>query len=145
MKKSERFSVMVRIEETNEREEARKYSEFRKAIQDKKTKLAELEQYLDEYKERFLSLTRFGAQAEQIKSCYAFIRQLNGAIAQQQKRVLDAESSEEEYRQHWLQAKRRMDVLRKAVNKFRLEELQHERRKEQTITDEIARRKYREY
>ena len=82
MKKSERFSVMVRIEETNEREEARKYSEFRKAIQDKKTKLAELEQYLDEYKERFLSLTRFGAQAEQIKSCYAFIRQLNGAIAQ---------------------------------------------------------------
>ena len=145
MKKSVRFSALVRIEEAKEREEARKYSGFRRAAQDQKNKLAELERYLDEYRERFLALTRLGALAEQIKSCYAFIHQLNSAIAQQQKRVYEAEHSAEEYRQHWLRAKRRMDVLHKAMSKFRLDELQHERRKEQIITDEIARRKYREF
>jgi flagellar biosynthesis chaperone FliJ len=54
---------------------------------------------------------------------------------------MDAEQSAAECRRHWLQAKQRMDALQKAMNKFRLEELRQERKREQIITDEIARRK----
>lgn len=141
MKKSGRFSSIVKIEEAKEREEARKFSASKRVAEEKRIKLAELEGFREEYKERFLGLTRNGAHAGQIRSCYSFIAQLNSAITQQQSRVMDAEQAADECRRRWLQAKQRMDALQKAMNKFRLEELRQERKREQIVTDEIARRK----
>ena len=144
MKKSERLSVLIRIEVAKEREEARKFSEYQKAAQDKKKKLSDLEGYLGEYREKFLALTRDGTGAETIRSCYAFISQLNTAITHQQKVVRDAEDTVEESRQIWIQAKQRMDILEKTINKFREEELRIEQKKEQIDADELTRYKLRD-
>ena len=141
MKKSQRLSVLIKIEEAKEREEARIFSGYQKAVQDNRNKLSDLEGYLNEYKDMFTQLCSRGVDAEKIRSCYAFISQLNTAISQQQKLVSEAEGAAEEYRQNWLLAKQRMDILGKTISKFRDEELRHEQRKEQMLADELVRHK----
>lgn len=144
MKKSKRLAVLIKIEEAKEREEARKFSERQKAAEDKKKKLSDLEGYLGEYRNKFLALTRDGIGAETIRSCYAFISQLNTAITHQRKIVCEAEQSVEDYRQIWIQAKQRMDILEKTITKFRDEELQNEQKREQRLADEQSRYKFGE-
>ena len=144
MKKSKRLSVLIKIEEANEREEARKFSGHQKVVQDNRKKLSDLQGYLNEYKEMFTQLSTRGTEADKIRSCYAFISQLNTAISQQQKMVSEAERAAEEYLQNWLQAKQRMDILEKTICKFRDEELRHEQKREQMLADELMRYKRRD-
>jgi len=144
MKKSERLSVLIKIEEANERDEARKFSGYQKAVQENRKKLSDLQEYLNEYKDMFTQLSTRGTEADKIRSCYAFISQLNTAISQQQRMVSEVERAAEEYRQNWLQAKQRMDILEKTIGKFRDEELRHEQNLEQRLADELIRYKRRD-
>jgi flagellar FliJ protein len=144
MKKSKRLSVLVKIEEAKEREEARRFTEFRKVVNDRKKKLLDMEDYLAEYREKFTEMSRHGSQADRIKSCYAFMSQLNVAIVQQRQVVQDAEDAAERYRQNWIQARRRMDILEKTVDRFRGDELRHEQKMEQLLADEVSRHKRRD-
>jgi flagellar FliJ protein len=144
MKKSKRLSVLIKIEEANEREEARKFSGYQKVVQENRKKLSDLESYLNEYKDMFTRLSARGTEADKIRSCYTFISQLNTAISQQQKMVSEAERAAEEYRRNWLQAKQRMDILEKTIGKFRDEELRHEQKTEQILADELNRYKRRD-
>jgi len=144
MKKSERLSVLIKIEEANEREEARKFSGYQKVVQENRKKLSDLQEYLNEYKDMFTQLSTRGTEADKIRSCYAFISQLNTAISQQQRMVSEVERAAEEYRQNWLQAKQRMDILEKTIGKFRDEELRHEQNLEQRLADELIRYKRRD-
>ena len=97
MKKSKRLSVLIKIEEANEREEARKFSGYQKVVQENRKKLSDLQGYLNEYQDMFTQLSTRGTEADKIRSCYAFISQLNAAISQQQKVVGEAERAAEEY------------------------------------------------
>ena len=144
MKKSKRLSVLIKIEEANEREEARKFSGYQRVVQENRKKLSDLEGYLSEYKDMFTQISTRGTEADKIRSCYAFISQLNTAISQQQKMVSEAEHAAEEYRQNWLQAKQRMEILEKTIGKFRDEELRHEQKTEQMLADELIRHKQRD-
>jgi len=139
--KSKRLSLLVKIEEANEKEEARKFAKFQKTVQDSQNRLSDLEAYLDDYRAKFAVLTRRGAEARKIRSSYAFISQLNQAISQQQKTVRELENAADEYRQNWLNAKQRMDIMEKTITKFRDEELRQEEKKEQLFADEVARHK----
>ncbi len=142
MKRSSRMRTLLRIEEAKEHEEARRFAEQRRLLREKNLKLTELRGYLGEYKDRFANLTRAGAHAAQIRSSYAFIGQLGDAISQQEKVVSDAERSVEEYRQQWLEAKRRVDILQKTMERMRREETERKQRTEQSLADEAAGRKH---
>ena len=144
MKKSQRLLVLVKIEEAKEREEARKFSDFQKTVEGKRKKLFDLESYLDEYKRNFLEISRIGTSADRIKSSYAFLSQLNAAIIKQQALVQDAEEVSEKYRLNWIQAKQRMDILEKTIDKFRGEETRQEQKLEQKFADELSLYKQRD-
>ena len=141
MKKSHRLSSLVRLEKAKEREEARKLVEFQKILKDGRKRLTDLEAYLEEYLKKFGVLASRGAEVRKIRSNYTFISQLNTAIVQQQRTVRELETAANEYRQNWLHAKQRMDILNKAISKFHDEELRYEQKKEQLLADEIARHK----
>jgi len=143
MKKSERLSVLIKIEKAKEREEALKLSEQQKIVKENKNKLSDLEAYLKEYREKYNDLAHHGAGADKIRHSYAFISQLNSAIAQQMNTIRDLEFATDKYRQNWLEAKQRTDILEKTVGKFRDEELRDEQKKEQLQADELARYKPR--
>ena len=142
MKRSSRLSVLLKIEEERERQEARKFVKQKKLLNEKMGKLAELEGYFGEYRDRFSELTRFGSPAVQVRSSYAFICQLKSIIDQQQEAISDSERSVEELRQRWLEAKRRVDALQMAIDKMIHEERERDNRNEQSLADEVARRKH---
>ena len=145
MKRSSRLGSLLKIEEERERQEARKFAKHRKLLDEKMAKLVELEGYLGEYRDRFSELTRFGSPAAQVRSSYAFICQLKSLIDQQQEALSDSERSVEEFRQRWLEAKRRVDVLQMAIDKMVHEERARDNRNEQSLADEVARRKQHRY
>ena len=144
MKKSKRLSVLVKLEEAKEREEARRFSDYQRVAEDKRRRLSDLEGYLGEYREKFLALTRDGTAAETIKSCYVFISQLNAAIEHQRRVVQESEENLEEYRQTWILARQRMDIIEKTIGRFRDEELRYEQKREQLLAEELTRYKYRD-
>jgi flagellar FliJ protein len=145
MKKSARLSVIAKIAMAKERAEAKKLSECRRVVLERKSKLRELEGFLNEYQARFMTLTGQGAHAERIRASHAFMSHLNNAISQQQKAVMEAERAAEECRERWACAKRRMDILQKAVSNLHLQEQQLEQRREQLIIDELTRHKRQDF
>jgi len=142
MKRSSRFQMLLKLEEAKERDEARRFADQRRVLDEKRRKLSELENYLGEYHERFSNLGRSGTGGGQLRAGYAFIGQLKEAIGQQQQMVLEEERVVEEYRQYWLEAKQRVDILQKTMDKMLEEEAGRDRKKEQLIADEAARRKF---
>lgn len=142
MKRSLRFRLLLRLEEAKEREEAMRFADQQRALYDKMRKLGELESYLREYQQRFADIGRGGMPVAQLRASHAFIGQLDEAISQQHRTVADAERNVEEYRQYWLAAKRRVDILQKTMEKMLDEELAQDRRREQALSDEAARRKF---
>ena len=144
MKKSERLRTLIRIEEVKEREEARKLIEFQKLVEENKRKLSDLQDYLEEYKYKFSEIGHTGTEAAKLRSSFAFIGQLNAVISQQQKAVLDVEHAADEYRENWIRAKQRVDILEKAISKLRDQERRRELKLEQVLTDESARHRRRD-
>lgn len=144
MKKSQRLTALVRIEEAKEREEARKFAELQKEVEEQKRKLSDLQGYLEEYKYKLSAIGQVGTEAAKLRSSFAFIGQLNTVISQQQKAVLVAEHAAGEYRQNWIRARQRVDILEKAISKVRDEELRHELKLEQVLADESARHRRRD-
>lgn len=144
MKKSSRMSPILRMEESRERNEAIKLAEQQRILIDKKAKLDELQGYLKEYRGHFFSLAKIGANGEQIRSHNAFIEQVGGAIGKQQKIVQEAGLMVEEQRQRWLDAKRRVDILVKTIEKMKKDELTYEEKREQKLADEAAVRNFRD-
>ena len=64
---------------------------------------------------------------------------MESPVAQQQKVILDAEHVADQYRQIWIQAKQRMDILEQTISNFREEELRHEHKQDQLLADELSR------
>ena len=142
MKRSSRFEMLLKLEEAKERDEARKFAEQRRILNERRLKLSELEGYLGEYEGRFADLSRSGVQVAQLRASYAFIGQLSDVISQQRQAVLEGERCVEEYRQYWLEAKRRVDILQMTMDRMLDEELESDRRREQSLADEAARLKF---
>jgi flagellar FliJ protein len=142
MRRSSRLATLLKIEEAKEREEARAFAELKRLLNEKLAKLTELEAYLREYHQRFADLTRNGTQAGQLRSSYDFICQLSSGISQQQIAVSESELDMEESRRRWMEAKQRVDILQKTIDKMVAEEGEKERKMEQSITDEAAQRKF---
>jgi len=134
--------MLLKLEEAKERDEAKKFAEQRRILNERRLKLSELEGYLGEYEVRFTDLSRSGVQVAQLRAGYAFIGQLNDAISQQRQSILEGERYVEEYRQYWLEAKRRVDILQKTMDRMLEEELEKDKRKEQSLADEAARQKF---
>lgn len=134
--------MLLKLEKAKERDEARKFAEQKRILNERRLKLSELEGYLGEYEGRFADLSRSGVEVAQLRASYAFIGQLSDAISQQRQAVLEGERCVEEYRQYWLEAKQRVDILQMTRDKMLVEELDKDGRIEQSLADEVARQKF---
>ena len=135
--------TLLKLEEAKEGEEARAFAEQRRLLDEKQAKLKELEGYLREYNQRFTDHNRAGTSVEQLRSSYGFILQLNSGISQQQLVIEESERSVGEARLRWLEARQRVDILQKTIAKMVAEEAEKERKSEQSVADEAARRAFR--
>ncbi len=121
---------------------AKEFAAHRRIFDNKTAKLAELVGYLDEYNQQLSDLSKAGTQVEKLRSCYAFICHLNSGISQQRLMVSESKHSMDESRHRWLEAKQRVDILHKTIDKMATTEMQKERNMEQSIADESSRHKF---
>jgi len=142
MNRASRFLVLLKLEESKEREEAKRLADSQRLLQERRKKLTELQAYLGEYHQQFSLTMRAGTTARQIQSSHAFINRLNGGIDQQGMAIEEAEYLVEECRQSWLEAKKRVDILNKTIERLEQEEVVRENRREQIQADEIAQHKF---
>lgn len=143
MKRSARLMKLLELEEAREREEARHLAEAQRLYNERRLRLSELEGYLGDYQRQFNASTRIGTPAAQARANHEFLTRLHGVIAQQGEAVAEAERGIAARRNDWLQAKQRVDALRKTVERFDAEQAARDRKQDQAITDEAARRGFK--
>jgi flagellar export protein FliJ len=143
MKRSARLTKLLELEASREREEARRLAEAQRLSNERRLRLTELEGYLGEYRRRFDAATRAGAAASRARAEHEFLNRLHGIVAQQGEAVAEAERGTEARREAWLQAKQRVDALSKTIERLDREQAARDRKQEQAVTDEAARRRFR--
>lgn len=142
MNRSTRLLTLLKIDEAKEREMAKEFAAHRRIFDNKTAKLAELEGYLGEYNLQLSDLLKAGTQVEKLRSCYTFIGHLNNGISQQRLMVSESKRDMDKSRHRWLEAKQRVDILHKTIDKMAAMEMQKERNMEQSIADESSRHKF---
>lgn len=143
MKRSDRLGKLLELEQAREREEARRLADAQRLLNERRFRLTELERYLSDYQGQFSAATRAGAPAPQARAQHEFLNRLHGIIGQQGQAVAEAEQGVAARRDLWLQAKQRVDALSKTIERFDHEQAVHDRKQEQAVTDEAARRGFK--
>jgi len=83
--------------------------------------------------------------AVRVRANHAFLNRLSGIIAQQGQAVVEAEQGVVARRDDWLQARHRMEALRKSVERLDREQAASTHKQEQAVTDEAARRTFKRH
>ena len=138
MKKSQRLTPIASIAHTKETDATKALAVLRRTAEERRLKLAELQQYLREYQARFTQTGQASASAAILKDFLRFIAKLNYAIVQQQKLVKAAEQEFNTYKRHWETIHAKTAALDKAIERYRGHEISAESAREQKDADEWA-------
>lgn len=140
MKKSKRLMPIANISQTKESDAAKALAGLRKTMEERRAKLAELQQYLCEYQNRFTQTGQSSAAAAILKDFLRFIAKLNNAISQQQKLVKAAERDFETSKRKWEALHAKTMALDKAIERYHGQEVATESAREQKELDERSQR-----
>lgn len=143
MTKSKRLQPVQRLSESREQDAARALGNSIQTVEDQERRLAELEQYRDEYHKYVQQRGEAGVMAAKLLELQRFLGNLNQAI-EQQKQVVEAVRHErEQKRRSWQQAHGKSKAVGKVVDRYRTEEQLAANKREQKEIDEHAQGKGR--
>jgi len=145
MKRSARLLKLLGLELSREREQARQLADAQRNLNERRLRLGELEGYLGDYKRQFNAVTGVPVPAVRVQADRAFLNRLSGIITQQSQAVVEAEQRVVARRDDWLQARHRVEALRKAVERLDREQAASARKQEQAVTDEAAQRTFKRH
>lgn len=134
---------IVEVEAERERKAARKVSDSLRELESRRTRLAELHAYREEYTQRFQADCATGLDAAQLCGYRQFLTRLNEAIVQQEHLVEVSRREWEALATQWQRTRSRTKALHKVVERYRRVEEYQEQRREQGDTDERAQRAVR--
>jgi len=138
MTKSERLKPVQRINESREKDAARALGRSVQIVQQHEQRLAELQQYRDEYDRQIQSMGENGVVASRLQQMQSFLHNLNQAISQQQLIVEQARREQEHKRRSWQQAHGKTQVMDKVVERYRRDEQYQANKRDQKENDEHA-------
>lgn len=108
---------------------------------DARNKLAMLEQYRDDYSERFRRAAQSGLAQPEWRNYQEFLQRLDEAIAEQQKAVRQRQSHTAAGQADWRQQRTRLQAFDALFERHRANEARSELRQEQKAQDEFAARR----
>ena len=136
MKRSRRFEPVVKVAENREQEAAQALGEAQGVLTQAQQKLAELENYREEYVKRFHSTGAVGMSAAQMMDYRTFLVKLDKAIVEQGVVVTQANNLVEKQRQEWFTRRGKVKMLDTVVTRYQADEQRDADRKEQGDQDE---------
>ncbi|HQU15082.1 MAG: flagellar export protein FliJ [Chromatiales bacterium 21-64-14] len=140
MTRSKRMKPIVEVEAERERKAARKVSDSLRELEARRTRLAELHAYREEYTQRFQADCASGVDATQLCDYRLFLTRLNEAIVQQEQLMEISRREWEALADQWQRTRIRAKALDKVVERYRHAEDYQEQRREQGDSDERAQR-----
>lgn len=141
MAPSDRFKPIQKIALHKERKAAAALGESLKQREAAEQRLVELQQYLDEYLERFGRAAQNGLSSHQILEYQVFISKLEQAIAEQQKIVTLSKQGCESSKADWRGRYTKSKAMDNAVDRMQQRERNDEVRKEQSESDDRSQRR----
>jgi flagellar FliJ protein len=141
MKRSDRLKPVQRLSEAREQDAAKALGVSNRNLSEQEQRLAELEQYREEYTRYVRQRGESGVTAAKLVELQNFLQNLNKAIEQQRQVLAMAKQRSEQSKQQWNKARGRNKALDKVAERYRQEEERNAARQEQKETDEYASRK----
>ena len=135
-----RLAPVVDMAERAEREAARSLGHTQLLLTQAETKLGELEHYLGDYQQQWLTQGRQGVSGQWLMGYQRFLSQLETAINQQRQAAAWHLNNVNKARELWQQRYARLEALRKLVQRYQQEARQAEDKREQKMLDELAQR-----
>jgi flagellar FliJ protein len=135
-----RLAPVVDMAERAEREAARNLGRTQLLLTQAETKLGELERYLGDYQQQWLTQGRQGVSGQWLMGYQRFLSQLETAINQQRQAAVWHLNNVNKAREVWQQRYARLEALRKLVQRYQQEARQAEDKREQKMLDELAQR-----
>ena len=143
MTRSKRMQPVVEVAASKEQAAARKLGECQHEIDTRNARLTELLAYQAEYAQRFEASGGTGLDMARLQDYRVFLARLNDAIRQQRQLVEMARSDYEKMKGLWLGARQQAQAIDKVVDRFKLDEVRAQGRREQAETDERALQNHR--
>lgn len=138
---SDRFKPIHKIASQKERKAATALGESIKQRDSAEQRLAELQQYHDEYLQRFANAARNGLPSNQIVEYQVFISKLETAIEQQKEIVARSQHDFDSSKQDWRGRYTKTKAMENAIDRMRSAERKDQDKKEQAAADDRSQRK----
>lgn len=142
---SSRFHLqpLLDLAQTRTDEAARKLGELIASERSVEQKLKLLEDYRQEYNERFMQAVREGIGPDAWRNYTAFLGRLDDAVAVQRKAVEQSRQQTAQGQQHWLAQRNRLKAFDTLSQRHQAGVARSEAKREQKLTDEHAARRSR--
>ena len=137
MQRAERVLAIRGVAKGQERELAAVLGRARAELESEETQLRQLRGYLDEYQGGGKN-TRVVTRPALLRERRGFLRRLDEAIRQQERRVVALRARTEELAARWRESRSHLNALEKAADRLRAEQARRDARSEQAVTDETS-------
>jgi flagellar FliJ protein len=134
--KSERIKVLQRLADHREQEAAQKLGQAQQYLDLQQARLEELEQFRQEYTQRFDRDGRTGINGAALQEFQAFLVQLDQIIEQQRQHVELARSESQQQRHHWQERHTTTEIYGKVVDRYQEHEQRQANRQAQREEDD---------
>ncbi len=138
---SDRFKPIHKVASQKERKAAAALGQSIKQRDSAMQRLAELQQYHQEYLQRFASAARNGLPSNQIVEYQVFIAKLEAAIEQQKEIVASSQQDFDSSKQDWRGRYTKTKAMENAIDRMRSAERKDQEKKEQADADDRPQRK----
>lgn len=133
----------MKYTESKEEQAAQKLAASQHNLQDQQQRLQSLQQFHDEYAQRFNLVGQQGMQAGQVRDYHAFIAKLKGAVEQQERMVAIAEGNVEEKKFAWIKTRTETQKANIILQRYLSLEQRQTDKIEQKNSDEHAQRNHK--
>jgi len=140
MTRSKRMQSVAGIAKNKEKNAARLLGQKRQFLEQQRQRLLELVGYREEYTKKFQTSGSQGLNARQLNEYRVFLEKLNLAIVQQRDRINQITGECHVCQKTWLASRTNSKVMDKVVDRYKIEELRLQDKKEQKDLDERATR-----
>lgn len=138
MTSSQRLETVKRVEDSREREAARRLGAAQQQLATEQERLKELMSYQVEYQENFNQRATQGVNASHFLEFHAFMEKLNQAIEQQRRIIQQCEQERQRQQLLWQERYTKSQALDKAIDHVLKIEQRARDRVEQKNLDEFG-------
>ena len=133
-KRSSKLIKIIALAEAEERRCGAATGEYRRRLDEQRSRLAELDSYRQTYRGQSKSVT--GVTAAQWKDYQGFLGRLDLALEAQRQIISDSEQKLEMHRRQWQAKRQRLQSLERALERYQQEERQQDDRRRQRADDD---------